>query len=72
MDTTFLEDLTVEELKALIDVCQVEINDRKNAQKTNLMDEFEAWLKKVHDTGFEVLDSDGSTLTYWDIHIVDE
>lgn len=72
MDTTFLEDLTVEELKALSDACQVEIKNRKEEQMTNLMDEFEAWLKKVHDTGFEVLDSDGGTLTYWDIHIVDE
>lgn len=72
MDTTFLEDLTFEELKALIDACQVEINDRKEELKTNLMDEFEAWLKKVHNAGFEVLDSDGVVITYWDVNIVDE
>ena len=72
MDTTFLEDLTVEELKALIDACQVEIKDRKDVKKSKLMDEFEDWLKKVHDAGFEVLDGDGVVITYWDVNIVDE
>lgn len=53
MRTIRMEDMSVEELNAVIDACQVEINNRKEEQKSQLMDEFEAWLKKVHEAGFE-------------------
>lgn len=71
MDTTFLEDLTVEELKALIDACEVEINERKEEQKTNLMDEFEAWLKRVHEAGFEAW-YNCEELCSWGMEITEE
>lgn len=69
MDTTFLEDLTIKELIALIEACEKEIEDKRVGQKNKLMDEFNAWLERVHNAGFEVFYKDDSLLTDWDIEI---
>lgn len=72
MRTMRMEEMSIEELNAVIDACQNEINNRKEELKVKLIDEFEAWLAKVHNAGFEALDCDGVEMTSWNMEIVDK
>lgn len=71
MNTIRMEDMSIEELKALIDVCQTEIYNKKEELKIQLMDEFEVWLKKVHEAGFEVWHN-CEELCSWNMEITDK
>lgn len=76
MDTTFLNNLSFKELNVLFNACQAEMDNRKTeGQKSKLMTEFEEWLDRVHEAGFEPIHCmDESVLTYWnvDLEVVEE
>lgn len=72
MRTIRMEEMSVEELNAIIDACQNEIYNRKEELKVKLIDEFEVWLAKVHNAGFEALDCDDVEMTSWNMKIVDK
>lgn len=71
MRTIRMEDMSIEELNAVIDACQNEIYNRKEELKVKLMDEFEAWLEKVRDAGFEVWHN-CEEFCSWSMEIVDK
>lgn len=75
MDTTFLKNLSIDDLNILFNACQTEMDNRKAEKKAKLMTEFEEWLDKVHEAGFEPIENQNDILLdYWnvDLEVVEE